>query len=205
MLFRVSECESFRQWRADEDADLEVLLAQMRGQRQPSVAMEAGTAFHKALEGAPTGLTVSSIGDDRYTFTFAGDFVIELPTIREVRASKTWLVDGEPVTITGQLDAIHGKRVEDHKTTARFDPERYLAGYQWRLYLSIFGANHFRWNVFEIRETPDDPLTWEVLDQHRLEQFRYPSMEDDCARLVADLARFARDHLPERVRSLEPA
>jgi hypothetical protein len=206
MTFRVSEVESFRQYREDDDASLEALVARMRGEVPPSPAMEAGTAFHAALEGSPTGLTVSSIEANGYTFTFAGDFTAELPTIRELRASKTWMVDGEPVTISGQLDCIHGKRVEDHKTTGRFDPERYLAGYQWRLYLSIFGADHFRWNVYEIAER-DHPLEWEVFAAHRLEQYRYPAMEDDCALLVQDLARFARVHLPERrkTKQLEPA
>jgi hypothetical protein len=199
MTFRVSEVESFRQYREDEEADLDAFLARMRGQVPPSPAMEAGTAFHACLEASPTGLEVSSMEANGYTFTFAGDFAVELPAIREIRASKTWLVDGEPVCISGQLDTIHGKRVEDHKTTGRFDPERYLAGYQWRLYLSIFGADHFRWNVFEITEK-DHPLEWEVFAQHRLEQYRYPGMAYDCTRLVEDLARFARIYLPERVR-----
>jgi hypothetical protein len=197
MTFRVSEVESFRQYLEDESAELETLLARMRGQTPASAAMEAGTAFHKALECAPTGLTVNVMESNGHRFTFAGDFTVELPAIREVRASKTWIVDGEPVCISGQLDAIHGKRVEDHKTTGRFDPERYLDGYQWRLYLAIFGAETFRWNVFEISEQ-DDPMHWEVFAQHRLEQYRYPGMEKDCERLVQDLARFARDHLPER-------
>jgi hypothetical protein len=200
MRFRVSEVESFRQFMLDEEAELEHFLARMRGQVPPSPAMEAGTAFHKALEEAITGLEVTSIEANGYTFTFAGNFTVELPAIREVRASKTWIVDGEPVTISGQLDCIHGKRVEDHKTTSRFDPERYLDGYQWRLYLAIFGADHFRWNVFEIAEK-DHPLDWEVFAQHRLEQYRYPAMEDDCTRLVQDLARFARNHMPERIRT----
>jgi hypothetical protein len=204
MTFRVSEAESFRQWREDEEADLETLLARLRGQTPPSEVMLAGTAFHKALEQAPTGVEVSTLEANGYRFTFSGDFHIELPTIREVRARKTWLVDGEPVSISGQLDCLFGKRVDDHKTTGRFDPERYLGGYQWRLYLSIFAAHHFRWNVFEIKET-EDPMAWVVVDSHRLEQFRYPAMEADCARLVEDLARFARVHLPERCRQTAAA
>lgn len=199
MVFRVSEVESFRQFMQDEEAELDHFLARMRGQVPPSPAMEAGTAFHKALEEAITGLEVTSIEANGYTFTFAGNFTVELPAIREVRASKTWIVDGEPVTISGQLDCIHGKRVEDHKTTSRFDPDRYLTGYQWRLYLTIFGGDCFRWNVFEIAEK-DHPLEWEVFAQHRLEQYRYPDMEADCERLVQRLARFAREHLPERIR-----
>jgi len=203
MTFRVSEAESFRQWRDDEDADLELLLARMRGQTEASEAMLAGTAFHKALEVAQVGSasTLQALG---YTFNIAGDFEIALPVIREVRAGKTYATEDLAITISGQLDAIEGKRVEDHKTTGRFDPERYMSGYQWRLYLDIFGADHFRWNVFEIAAT-DDPLAWEVNSFHRLEQYRYPGMDADCKRLALDLAAFAVDHMPERVRNMRVA
>jgi hypothetical protein len=204
MTFRVSELESFRQWREDEDADLELLLARMRGQTEASEAMLAGTAFHKALELSPTGIEASTIGALGYTFKFCGDFEIALPPVREVRASKTYCGDGYAITISGQVDAIHGKRVEDHKTTGRFDPDRYLTGYQWRMYLEIFGADRFRWNVFEIAVT-DDPLTWEVFAAHRLEQFRYPAIGADCERLAHDLARFAMDRMPERIKQVKVA
>lgn len=203
MTFRVSEVESFRQWQHDEDADLELLLRRMRGQEPASEAMLAGTAFHKALELAAAAPHDTLHAFD-YTFRIAGEFALAIPALRELRASKTFMVDGEPVIVSGQLDAIHGKRVEDHKTTGRFDPERYLTGYQWRLYLEIFGADHFRWNVFEIKAS-DDPLTWEVFDAHTLEQYRYPGMGADCARLVAEFARFARKHLPERIREPQAA
>lgn len=203
MTFRVSEVESYRQWRDDEDADLEVLLARLRGQSEASEAMLAGTAFHKALELAPVGTatTLQALG---YTFRFVDDMELAIPTIREVRAGKTYRGEGYAITVSGQLDTIEGKRVEDHKTTGRFDPERYLTGYQWRYYLDIFGADVFRWNVFEIALT-DDPLAWDVFAAHRLEQYRYPGMEGDCAKLVDDLARFAKLHLPERARELEAA
>jgi hypothetical protein len=203
MTFRVSEVESFRQWKTTEDAELETLLARMRGQSEASEAMLAGTAFHKALEVAQVGSasTLQALG---YTFNIAGDFEIALPVIREVRASKTYTADDFAITISGQLDAIEGKRVEDHKTTGRFDPDRYLGGYQWRYYLDIFGADLFRWNVFEIAGT-DDPLAWEVNSLHRLEQYRYPGMGADCEKLALDLAYFAIGHMPERLRMLEPA
>lgn len=207
MTFRVSEAESFRQWREDEDADLDVLLARLRGQSEASEAMLAGTAFHKALEVAQVGSasTLSALG---YTFNISGDFEIALPVIREVRAGKTYIGDDFAITISGQLDAIEGKRVEDHKTTGRFDPERYMTGYQWRMYLDIFGADLFRWNIFEIACNEDaypPGLVWDVFAMHRLEQYRYPGMEGDCEKLALDLARFAIDRMPERLREPVPA
>jgi hypothetical protein len=200
MTFRVSELESFRQWREDEDAELETLLARLRGETPASEAMLAGTAFHKALElaSAEDHSELKALG---YTFKVMGDFELAVPAIREVRASKTYTAENFAVTITGQLDAIDGKRIEDHKTTGRADFERYLSGYQWRMYLDIFGADVFRWNVFEINVT-DDPMTWEVWEAHRLEQYRYPGMERDCERLALDLGRFAIRHMPERIRGL---
>lgn len=197
-VFRVSEVESFRQWREDDDADLETLLHRLSGRGGESEAMRAGTAFHKALETAPTGIEVESMEALGHTFTFDGDFEIGLPSIREVRASKRYPADGGWLTVSGQLDCLFGKRVEDHKTTGRFDPDRYLNGYQWRLYLDIFGADVFRWNVFEIKQDDQDPMHWSVFAAHRLEQFRYPALASDCQQLVEDFARFAREHLPER-------
>lgn len=200
MKYRVSNVEAFRAWEADPDADeeaLSALIASIRGESQPSARMLAGTAFHKALELAPTGISADEIAAEGYTFRFVGDFDVRLCAVRELRASRTYTADGWPIVISGQVDQIAGRRIEDHKTTGRFDAERYLTGYQWRLYLDIFGADHFRWNVFEIAET-DDPMTWEVTEQHTLEQFRYPGMAADCEALVQRFARFVRSYVEER-------
>lgn len=195
--FRVSEVESFRYWKADEEADLDDMRARLLGEFPASAAMAAGTAFHKALEHAHAG-DVEVLEADGYQFGFDVDTALVLPTVREIRASKTWMVDGKPMTISGQLDGITGKRIEDHKTTARYDPERYLTGYQWRLYLSIFQADQFRWNIFEIKED-GHPLDWLVTSHHQLDQYRYPALEADCTALVADFARFVREYVPERI------
>lgn len=193
MKWRVSNVEAFRKWEQDEEAELEPFVDELLHGFAPSPAMLAGTAFHKALEDAPTGLTVSSLEALGHTFTFRGEFEVRLPVIRELRASKTYMVDGQPIVISGQVDALEGLRIEDHKTTSRFDPDRFMSGYQWRLYLDIFGATAFRWNVFELTEL-DPPGFYEVRDQHTLEQYRYPAMTDDCQALVARFARFVREH-----------
>lgn len=196
MIHRVSNVEAFRQWEADQDAELEPLLAKLQGRFEPSAAMVAGTAFHKALELACSGVDLDSVEANGHRFVFPADLEIEVTPIRELRASKTYMVDGEPITISGQVDAIEGQRIEDHKTTGRFDPERYLEGYQWRLYLDIFGAQWFRWNVFEIIEVDGDydGPTYEVKATHRLEQFAYPTLHADCQALVERFARFARTY-----------
>lgn len=198
-VYRVSNLERFRQFEQDEDADFERLIADLTGASEPSQAMMAGTAFHRVLEQATAGLELDEAEQDGFKFLFPRPLSVELAPIREVRASKTYNVDGVPVAVSGQLDQIDGKRIDDHKTTGRFDPDRYLEGFQWRLYLDIFGADRFRWNVFEIAETDgiagSDAIVYEVKAAHRLEQYRYPQLGADCQRLVERFTRFAREYL----------
>lgn len=187
MLARVSNLESFRQWREDDEQTVEDLVHWLTSSH-PTEAMLAGTAFHKALELAQPGEydTLEALG---FTFLLP-DAVLELPTVQELRAYGEY----GGLTVTGQVDGIEGLRVDDHKTTSRFDPERYLAGYQWRFYLDLLEADVFRWNVFEIREVKR--RVYQVTATHRLEAHRYPGMHTDCERLAADFLVFARQHLP---------
>lgn len=193
MIFRVSEAETFRQWRDDEEAELSALLARLRGIEPPSQAMLAGTAFHAILERASAGEVIEHAEQDGFRFIVEVEAELALSPIREYRAQKQY----PGIAITGQLDHLDGLRVEDHKTTGQFDPDRYLFGYQWRLYLDIFDAQVFRWNIFEMREI--DPSVYLVHRMHQLEQRRYPGMEMDCERLAVDLAEFAKRNMPERV------
>lgn len=203
MSWRVSNVESFRRFEQDEEADTQEFILELLHGIPESPAMRAGTAFHKALELAQPGTEVMTLEAMEHIFTFIGDFEISLPVIRELRASKTYMVDGKPIVISGQVDDIEGLRVDDHKTTSRFDPDRYLSGYQWRLYLDIFGASIFRWNIFEISEM-DTPGFYEVFAQHKLEQYRYPNLGADCQALVERFARFVRQYV-DPIRSLPMA
>jgi hypothetical protein len=126
-----------------------------------------------------------------YTFMLRGGEV-ELPPIREMRAYKQY---GE-LEVTGQVDGIHGRSIIDHKTTKRFDAERFLAGAQWRYYLDIFEADTFQWFVFELKEL--GKKVYDVSGPQVLTAYRYPGLHEDCASLAADFVRFARFHLPER-------
>ncbi|QDL27896.1 hypothetical protein [Stenotrophomonas maltophilia] len=124
-----------------------------------------------------------------HTF-YPPDCELVLPTIREVR------VYGEygGLTVTGKVDCLDGKRVDDHATTSRFDAERYLAGYQWRFYLDLFGADVFRWKVFERKKVGE--LKYRVSPPQLLEVTRYPGLHDDCMQLALDYLAFAEEHMP---------
>lgn len=187
MLARVSNLEEFRYWQGDEDSTVEDLVERLTN-FVPTERMLAGTAFHKALELAQPG-EFATLEAEGFVFHMA-DSAIQLADVRELRCFGKY----GPLTVTGKVDELHGKRVIDHKTTGQFDADRYLTGYQWRFYLDIFGADVFRWNVFVIREVGE--RTYEVEPPQILEQYRYPGMHDDCMRLAADYYDFACRYLP---------
>jgi len=189
MLARVSNIEAFRRWREDEESTVEDLVRFITVD-EPTEAMKAGTAFHKALELAPDG-EYEKLEANGYTF-FLPDAEIALPSIRELRAYGSY----GPLTVTGQVDGLRGSVVVDHKTTARFDAERYLGGCQWKFYLDLFEANEFVWNVFEIKEL--DLQVYRVSEPHTLKAYRYPEMHDECARLAGDYLEFASKFLAAR-------
>lgn len=198
MLARVSSIETFRRWRQDEEQDAADLVARLTD-FQPTEAMLAGTAFHKALELATPG-DYDELSADGYTFILP-DSAIALPDIRELRAYGRY----GALAVTGQVDGLHGKRVEDHKTTASFRPDGYLEGCQWRFYLDIFGADVFRWNVFEISELRGAAGVYTVKPPHIIEQYRYPGLHDDCMDLARDFHQFAAAYLPNHKPNLEKA
>ncbi len=196
MLARVSSIETFRRWRLDEDMTAADLVARLTD-FQPTPAMLAGTAFHKALELAAPG-EYGELAANGYTFLLP-DAHIALPDIRELRAYGRY----GSLAVTGQVDGLHGKRVEDHKTTASFRPDGYIEGCQWRFYLDIFGADVFRWNVFEITEVAE--MTYRVKPPHILEQCRYPGLHDDCMDLAREFYAFAVEYIPNHNPNLEAA
>ena len=200
---RVSHVAAYARWKEDEDMPVGVLINQILYSK-PSEAMLKGTAFHKFLEHAQAGES-ELVEVDGYTFSFAGDFQIYLPLMREWRKSK----DYGGIIVSGQCDAIEGKTIYDHKTTERFDAEKYLGSWQHRFYLDIFGADRFVWNVWEMKHVGDagsddsgeikGTQVYEVRALHPLEQFRYPAMESDCKELALEYADFVRKYIPKAV------
>lgn len=196
MLARVSNIEAFRQWKnwrplfdGQEEPTVDDLVRFITAD-DPSEAMQAGTAFHKAMELAQDG-EHETFEADGYRFMLP-DAELALPAIREMRAYGDYGV----LTVTGQVDAIVGRTVIDHKTTGRFDPERYLDGCQWKFYLDLFGADTFRWNIFVIKEI--EPQVYRVSEPQVLVAYRYPELRADCEVLAADYLDFARQYLAEQ-------
>lgn len=192
-----TDIDAYRRFRDEEYVELADLLAQLRRESPPTEAMMAGTALHTALENAPDG-EFEKLEAEGYTFAFAADGEVDIPSVREMKDTREYEIDGCAVTLVGKVDAIHGRRVDDHKFTSRFDPERFLNSYQWRIYLEVFSADEFRWNVFEGRQDRDDPKRYAINAIHPLTMHRYPGMAADVERELREFVGFARGFLPEK-------
>jgi hypothetical protein len=193
----VSDLESFRRYRTDEDFPLHVLLRQLRREEPPSDKMIAGTALHHLLETAADDTTLDRVEIDSHVFRFTCEGELRLSPIREMRGTRTYHVDGEAVTLSGRVDEIDGTHIVDHKLTSNFDATRYLDSYQWRAYLSIFRASKFTYNIFVGARNNKNPeeIEWEIKEFHPLTFYRYPELDADLVSEIGRYLEFARLHL----------
>ena len=194
----VTDLDDFRRYREQEEMTLAELLRRLRREEGPSAAMLAGSALHSLLEKPPTEvLTSAEIDGHRFLFTL--DAELPLLSMRELSGRKEYRVDGGTVELRGRVDAIDGVAAEDHKLSRTFDADRYVGKYQWRAYLSIFGAQKFTYNVFVGDFLGTDEETglqeWEIRDFHRLTLYRYPEMESDIVRELGRYLDFANEHV----------
>lgn len=190
MRLSVTMLDSYRYYRDNEDASLDDLLATLRRETVPTLAMKAGSALHKALE--TCNADTETLAADGFTFRFAEDCPLPLPAIRELKGEMEMQTKAGPVTLVGVVDTI-GVETTDHKLTARWDAEKYIDSYQWRCYLLMFGGARFTYNVFVGKEV--EPGEWLITEFHRLPVYAYVGMRADVEREVGELAAFAAKHI----------
>lgn len=192
----VSDVDGYLYYRRSEDMELDDILRRMRREEPPTPAMLMGTAFHSIMEGASAGEEYTEVERDGFKFVFCMDDEIALPPVRECKGEHPIMVDGMPVTLVGKVDGIDGMRIWDHKLTGRFDAEKFADAMQWRMYLWIFGAWQFTYNVFT-RYEKDGVI--QVKEFHPFDFYAYPGMEDDIMRELREYVAFVQEHLPERI------
>lgn len=148
--------------------------------RGESDRMKAGTALHDALENAPEG-DIAELRSGDYIFVFQCDCLIALPKIKEFRRTRQY---GDLI-VSGKCDSLDGKRITDYKLIIdhQVEGEQYMDSYQWRFYLDIFDADVFDYLIFQAHE---DRGIFYIEDIHKITQFRYPELHQDCANLAAE-------------------
>lgn len=193
----VTEIDGYRWWKSQEDSPLDVLLARLRRQEEPTQAMMAGRAFHKVLENANIG-ELYSVEMDGFRFRFELDGEMALPPIRELKGEIVIPTSVGDVTLVGVVDGMNGRRVRDYKLTERFDAEKYADSYQWRSYLPMFGCNQFTYDVFVAKVDSDDG-EYIVHDYQPLTFYAYDGMANDVKLEVEALAQVIARYVPERI------
>jgi hypothetical protein len=191
----VTDLDSWRYYKASEDMDVEALLRRLRKQEPPTQPMLAGRALHKVLEHIQEG-DLACAEAEGFTFKFLAECEVQLLPVRELKGEAIIKTASGPVTLVGVIDGMDGS-IYDHKLTERFDAERYADSYQWRCYLTMFGAKRFVYNVFEGREG-DKPNEWLIHGFQRFPLYAYEGMREDVVREVVELADFVAKHVPEK-------
>lgn len=195
MRISVSDLETWRYWKADENSDLAGLLARLRHQEPPTPAMEAGKAFAKLMERAKPG-ELDVVDCDGWTFDFmklSASFA--LPRIREIKAEVPFETPSGPVTLVGMADQLDARIVHDEKLTERFDAERYYDSLQWRSYLVLFEAKAFVYDIFQCSRDEERRYVT-VTDYQSITFYAYPSIRDDVQRAVNELASVIAEYMP---------
>jgi len=191
MEVSVSNLDLFGIWKADEDLDVGWLVQKITGPREQTEKMACGEAFHKALEMALEGEhnVLSAMG---YTFRFCGDFELALPVLREVKVNKEY----SGILVKARVDALEARVVHELKTTEQFDPDRYLDRLQWRFYLDMTDSDRNDWHIFQIKQSGyEDDKEYDVYAYHKLTQYRYQGLHDDCLRAADEYRQFAEKFL----------
>ena len=212
MRLSVSDIDLYRRYLdEDEDMTLEQCLAQLRREAEMPSYVKAGSAFHKILERCSVG-EVTRCELDGFKFRFDIDTSIVLPEIRELRGELDIMTSVGPVTLVGKVDNMD-LAIHDIKLAMGFNPEKYLASYQWRCYLMMFNAWKFVYDVFTYDEKdilapgskksgPNRKVIgteYVVNDYHELAMYAYPDMQRDVLRQVDEFARFVAEYMPEKL------
>lgn len=192
--FTATDLDGMLWYRRLDNMTAQEMAARIRREGPANDKMRIGTAWHSMLENPPAD-TLDVVELDGFVFRIECDGDIVLPQVREIRASKEYLIDNITVTLSGGCDGIDGNRVTDHKLTFNPQPENYLESLQWRAYLDIFNADTFRYYLYHAQEKGRDIIIKEVSS---LMVYRYPGMEADLCRGIYDLVQFAKEFTPEK-------
>lgn len=184
----VTDLDQYLYWLELEDAGPEWLIDRLT-KFEPSPAMQAGSAFHGALELLTNSANL--LVHDGYTFNIQCDAEISLPAQRELKIEREILPG---IVLVGKIDALDGNRIVDYKLTERLDAERYMDSMQWRAYLMLFETNEFEYSIFEGSPDRGSTTCYTIRDWHSLRFYSYPGMESNVKEVANELAKFVRDN-----------
>ncbi len=194
LKINVTDLESIRYWKSDDDAKLDDLLVRLAHIEPPNRKMKAGHAMAKFFERSEsiddpqsTG-EIDSVVSEGWTFNFDAHMKLNLAPVRELAFFDVFQTPYGPVKLTGHCDQLDGVTVCDQKLVESFEVEgKYTDSLQWRAYLAMLGAKRFRYDVFVGRlDEEEDVVT--ITGYHAVHFYTYPGIRDDVHRAVVEAA-----------------
>lgn len=191
MRLSVTTVEAYRLFRTEEWMTWERFRNQVIGEYEPTEDMQRGTAFHSILE-----------YPGHYRDEASGNYICDGFEMDGASIDRflCWMPPGLPEvktelemcghTVVGKCDLLAGLEVHDFKCPKQIKPDGYHASYQWRLYLEIFGCDLFVYDVCDLRPVKRGSNVYHIWDWHPYKLYRYPSIREDCERIVAECGEF---------------
>jgi hypothetical protein len=200
-MIRISatQLESYRRWLLNDESTNDDMIDFLLKRTAPSNAMLAGAAFHKVLENAKYNDELNVVEQDGFKFDLSAlNCEIALPEAKEFKLEKQTIINGEPVTFVGVVDAIKINEIFDHKLTSRADAESYIDSVQWRCYLDWFDCDKFTYNLFQCYK-PANQDVYLIKSFLPVSFYRYDNMEADVREIASSFINFVKNHVPEFV------
>lgn len=189
--------EGFRLYRDTDWKEEAELLAEIKGEFQPTPKMMLGRSGHCAMEGAQPKHEDSAGLHRCYGFRWARDTIaacrrsFQTGGVSEVKAERTLAVGKELVTLVGKADRLIGTEVVEHKfTLSQFDFDRYAESYQWRVYGVLFVPSAVLYTVYCVSEGRGDEAPIELDEVHNIRLPLYPALSNDVQELLAEFVRY---------------
>lgn len=177
----------------------EELIQTIKGVFEGNDMTEIGGAYHKIIEGEAVIMNGGLVANDIYFTVEQANPALAFKArhkhlIHEVPVTKVYESRIGPVLISGRVDGLEGREIQDTKCKFRPpDLQEYIDSYQWRYYQDMLGLDLLYYDFFEVkgfkelsfgspRLLPD--VTIEV--HERLQCVRYRNMREDCLSMLND-------------------
>jgi len=199
MRISVSKLDAFRAAR-DGAKDPAQFIEDIKTPFEGNVYTGTGKAFHKIMEN-PIQYKHNGFYEFKDYRFFGLQEYIPKDIYSPLWCSEVKTVNKIPeldVEISGIADVLFGEIVRDYKT--RWRPlsnfNQYYDSFQWRLYLWMFGANKFIYDIYSIKKAKDGTI--DITAHDEFECVRYPALVFDCMDLIEEMKGFIIENKLEK-------
>jgi hypothetical protein len=188
MRISTTTLESYRLFKEQDWMTESDLIATIEGKFVPTPKVLLGQAYGRILEDPDRYLVGAGYRCGGYSFGIEDVrpalMLIDRRGVFEAKATKRY-GDCDVVAVA---DHLFGAHLSEFKTTEYFSVEKYLDSCQWKFYVDIFEPLQVTYHVFSLDDHGNGVAELKGIDSFNV--FPYPTLHDDCAALVQELAHF---------------